>query len=141
MRKIALLTTLLLTVACGSDPVAPTPQPASVAGNWSGTLQGTQPQTGTFLIAAAMVLSQSGSSVSGTWSVQGANGTVTGTTTPSDFTGTFTWNAVTTSGTACTGTWAVSGNAAGATINWTSPLVTGNCTNLPNTLTLAMQRR
>lgn len=141
-RLIVLLA--LLCAACGSDPtpVAPTPpSPASVAGTWSGTLQGSQPIQGAFLIAAVMTLNQSGPTVTGTWSTGNANGTVSGTTTASSFTGTFTWNASTATGAPCTGTLAVSGSAGGNTVNWTSPLVTGNCSNLPNSLTLAMQRR
>lgn len=142
MKALVLACLLLATVACGSDPVAPTPPPpANVAGNWSGTLQGTQPATGAFLIAAVMTLNQAGSTVSGTWGVQSANGTVTGTTTASRFTGTFTWNAVTTAGAPCSGTFAASGDAGGNTVTWTSPVVTASCTNLPSGLTFAMQRR
>ena len=140
---VLLLCLTLGLSACGSDPpVAPAPlPPANVAGNWSGTLQGTQTTGGNFLVAAVMVLNQSDATVTGTWGIQGTNGTVTGTTTTGAFAGTFTWNAGTVAGVPCTGTWAVAGPAGANTLTWSSPVVTGNCGNLPTNLVLAMQRR
>ena len=41
----------------------------------------------------------------------------------------------------CTGTFAASGSAGGTTLNWTSPAVTGNCSNLPTGITIAVQAR
>jgi hypothetical protein len=129
------------TVACGSSPVAPTPPPpAFVAGNWSGTWQATQ-ASGSYILAMVMNLTQAGSSVSGTWGTSQGNGTVSGTTTTSSFSGTFTFNATSTTGGACTGTFAVSGNAGGTTVSWNSVAVTGNCTNFPTAITMALQSR
>ena len=130
---------LILATACSGSSTAPST--TSVAGNWSGTWQNTQ-VGGSYIVPLTMNLSQGASSVAGTWSTATANGTVTGATTTSTFSGTFTWNATDFHGVACTGTFPVSGSAGGNTLNWTSPGVTGmtgNCTNLPTSITLAVQ--
>lgn len=144
MKRLLLAATVcLLASGCGSSPSAPTPpppQPANIAGNWSGTFQGTQAATGNFLTAVVMNLTQAGATVDGTWATSASNGTVSGSTTPTTFTGTFTFNGTGSAG-ACTGTFAVNGNAGGTTLNWTSPGVTGNCTNLPTNIVIAVQLR
>lgn len=142
MRRALLMLGICLFAACSSSPSAPsTPPPASVAGNWSGTWQATQTTGGPYLIAYVMNLNQSGSTVSGTWSTAQANGTVSGATTSTSFSGTLTWNGSSVGGTACTGSLAVSGSAGGQTVTWTSPAVTGNCGNLPTSITIAAQLR
>jgi hypothetical protein len=144
--KRLLLALCVLAAGCGSSssPVAPTPpapQPAQIAGTYTGTWQATQVTGGPYLIAYVMTLNQSAANVTGTWSTAQANGTVTGTTTPTAFSGTMTWNGLTNGGSACTGTFAVSGPAGGPTVNWTSPAVTANCNNLPTGITIAAQLR
>lgn len=147
MKRAVLVLVLLFTAACGSDssPVAPSapppPQPAQIAGSYTGTWQATQVTGGPYLIAYVMVLNQAAANVTGTWSTAQANGTVTGTTTPTTFSGTMTWNGVTNNGTACTGSFAVSGPAGGNTATWTSPAITANCNNLPTGVTIAAQLR
>src|SRR6185312_441143 len=118
MRQLSLSLLLLVSVACGSStPAAPSPPPpAQIAGNYTGTWQATQVTGGPYLISYVMQLNQSAGNVTGTWSTAQANGTVTGTTTPTTFSGTFTWNAVTNGGSPCTGSFAVSGNAGGNTV-------------------------
>jgi hypothetical protein len=135
----------LLATACGKDtPVAPTPPPpANIAGGWTGTFQGTQGGT-PFTVAFLMDLTQAGDNVNGTYSTSGGstfNGTVSGATTPSTFSGSFTFNARTTTGAACTGTFVASGNAGGTTMNWTSPAISATCSNTPVGMTIAVQRR
>src|SRR3989442_875430 len=126
MFKRGCLVLLLMSAsACGNSPTAPSP--ASVAGNWSGTWQATQ-ASGGFILAPGFELSPTNSSVAGTWSTSQGNGTASGTTTSTNFSGTFTWNSRSPSGGACTGDLAVSGTAGATTLNWTSPTVTGNCT-------------
>lgn len=147
MKRLIVIAALLAAAGCSgsSSPTAPTPapvpQPAQIAGNYTGTWQATQVTGGSYLIAYVMVLNQSGANVTGTWSTAQANGTVNGTTTPTTVSGTMTWNGVTNGGTPCTGTFAFSGNAGGATATWGSPAVTANCTNLPTGITIAAQLR
>src|SRR5262249_1007052 len=125
---------MLGTAACGSNPSPAAPSPPSVvAGNWTGTMSFTSTnsagQTTNSAVVITMALTQTGSTVSGTWAVSGANGTVAGATTNGGtFSGTFTFNAVTVSGAPCTGIFAVSGTETPTTVNWTSPGVTANCT-------------
>lgn len=144
MMRYGLVIVALLAVGCGKDsPVAPTPpQPAQIAGGWTGTISYTaagSPSTQ----AIVMDLTQAGATVNGTYVVGSLfGGTVTGATTATGFSGTFTFNGRTASGTACTGTFAVSGPAsAAATLQWTSPAVTGNCNGTPVGMTIAVQRR
>jgi hypothetical protein len=142
MRRLCLALALLACTACGSSPAAPTPPPlAQVAGSWSGTFDYTVPAGKQAPIAILFDLTQAGSSVNGTYATSAFSGTVTGTVTTSAFSGTLTFNAITVSNTACTGTMAVSGTAGAATMTWTSPLVTANCTNTPTAMTFTIQRR
>lgn len=142
----ALLTALVVAAACGDNPVAPTPpppSPANIAGGWTGTIQGQQGTT-PFVVAFVMDLTQAGDNVNGTYSTSGGttfNGTVSGATTPSTFSGSFTFNARTVSGAPCTGTFSASGNAGGTTMSWTSPGVSATCSNTPTGITIAVQRR
>src|SRR5262245_16750272 len=106
MRRVLPILLLMACVACGSDPspVAPTAAPPfNVAGNWTGTRPFTTIRrsnvTNNGLLTIVMSLTQAGSAVSGTWSIQAANGTVSGTTTNTgQFSGTFTFNAQTVNG-------------------------------------------
>jgi hypothetical protein len=139
MKRFVVALACAFVAACGSTPAAPTP-PASVAGGWSGTVQYTAGGTpGTQ--AVLMDLTQAGDTVNGTYSAQNFNGTVTGSTTPTSFSGTFTFNARTVTGASCSGTFAASGTAGGATLTWTSPGVTATCTGTPVNLTIAVQHR
>jgi hypothetical protein len=134
LKHIGASLVLLGAMACGgstSTPTAPTPTPANVAGTWSGTFGFTaQAPFTSGMIPLTMNLTQAGSSVSGTWVDGGASGTVSGATTTTSFSGTFTWNAILNGATVCIGTFAVSGSAGGNTVNWTSPgltTMTGIC--------------
>jgi hypothetical protein len=140
VKRVCVFVLLVATVACGNNLAAPTlSAPAGLAGNWSGTWQATLANGGAYSEALTMTLTQAGSAVSGTWSTSDTNGTVSGTATSSAFSGTFTWNATSTTGTSCTGTLPVSGSAGGSAMSWTSAAVTGNCTNLPTAITMALQ--
>jgi hypothetical protein len=97
--------------------------------------------SGAGIVAIGMALTQAGANVNGTWTTGGASGTVTGTTTIGGFSGTFTFNATSVTGSACTGTLAVSGTETLTTLRWTSPFVTGNCSNLPTDIVIAAQLR
>jgi hypothetical protein len=134
-RYLALL--LITASACSGYTNTPTPTaPAFVAGSWGGLFQYYRLDFRPDIASDpfGMTLTQSGSSVSGTWFANytfggpATNGTVTGTVTSTTFSGTFTWNS---NGGACTGTIAVSGPAGGTTFRWTGPAVIGNCDHLP----------
>lgn len=145
MRKWLLLGFVLSLTACGSTPAAPTPPPApaNVAGNWTGNLASSNWPTQ----ATNMVLAQTGTSVSGTWSTPAGgadwNGQVTGTVDPTSFTGTVTLSAPNALGVGprCTGTASLSGPAGGSTIRWTGAGFTGSCTGEPIALIFNFQRQ
>jgi hypothetical protein len=90
-------------------------------------------------MAAAFVtnLNQSGSTVTGTWQVEGLNGSVSGSADSSSFTGSFTLNVG-----LCTETAAFSGpaNSGTATLNWSSVGMVGNCLNTGR-ISINVQRR
>lgn len=142
MLKLAPLCLLALAlVGCGdSNPVAPTPPPpVSIAGAWSGTWE-----SANFTPRAVLIdITQTGGTINGTWvtSPDGWNGTLTGTVDAGSFSGSLTFNARSTTGSACTGNGAFSGMATAGSLRWTSPAITGNCTGLPTTNSLTLQRR
>jgi hypothetical protein len=128
---------VLMSAACGSSPTAPSGPPppppvANVAGNWSGTWEDRFGAS-----AFVMNLNQSGSTVTGTWQVEGLNGSVSGSADSSSFTGSFTLNVG-----LCTETAAFSGPASSgtATLNWASVGLVGNCLNTGR-ITINVQRR
>ena len=141
----------VLAVACGSDPgptVPSAPPVANVAGTWVGTMQYTQTATdgsaAQFTQAASLSLTQSSTTVGGTWTTTNGvarNGTVGGTMNATAFSGTFTYNATSAAGTACAGTLAVAGSIAGNSLTWTSPAITENCSNPPTSITFAAVRQ
>src|SRR5579871_4838859 len=91
-RSVVLGLLLLVSAECGKAPSAPTPAPAIVAGNWTGTWQ-----SATFgPFPFYMTLTQDGNAVTGTWfntTVSGlpdSDGTISGTTTATSFSGSMT---------------------------------------------------
>src|SRR5262245_41161050 len=132
----------LTAAACGdSNPTAPTPPPpAVVSGTWSGTFEFGAPLQQR---AITMELTQAGGNVNGTWAVQtsGWNGAVTGTVDSTTFSGSLTFNARSVTGAACTGQGSFSGAAGGTTLSWSSPGITGNCTGMPTSIRIVLQRR
>lgn len=142
MKQLSLVVVLAACLsACGSSDVAPTPQPAQIAGNWTGTLTYFTSQGGPFILAIVENLTQAGSTVNGSYGTPSFDGTISGATTPSSFSGTFTYHSIATNGTTCTGTFVASGSAQLPTMTWTSPGVTSNCTNTPLNVTIAVQTR
>ncbi len=126
---------VLACVSCGSSPTAPTPAPAppapiNIAGNWQGTWTYTPISGGGRTVTAmTLQLTQSGGSVNGTFQIQGATGSVTGSTDPSVFSGTFTIQGRTTAGLPCNGQGIVSGAAALQQLRWTNQVINSNdCT-------------
>ena len=99
--------------------------------------------------AFSMNLTQTGANVGGVWQATGGdvpnvpkNGNVGGVASTTAFSGTFTFLASDlTTGTSCNGSLQVSGPAGGNTMTWTSPNVTGNCTDPPTNITLTATRQ
>jgi len=142
--RVPLAAVLLVGSACGgSTPTAPAqPLPANIAGRWTGNVVSSNYAAQ----ALSLQLDQSSASVSGTWVVSPNdwNGTITGTTDPSSFTGTMTISAPNALGIGarCTGTAILNGPASSAaTLRWTSPGFTGSCTGMPTGLVLNLQRQ
>jgi hypothetical protein len=141
MRRsiLAVVALAALTSACGSTPTGPTtitppppPPVANVAGNWSGTWEDRYGVS-----AFRMNLNQSGSTVTGTWEVEGLTGSISGSADSSSFTGSFTLNVG-----LCTETAAFSGPASAGmvTLNWSSVGLVGNCLNTGR-INIVVQRR
>ena len=149
LRIGAVVFASMVHVNCGSSstPAAPSPPtpppPANVAGNWTGNLESSNYTAS----AVNVTLNQTGTNVTGTWAIaiRDWNGTITGTTDTSSFTGTFTFSGPNAlgAGPRCTGTASVSGGAStsGPTVVWTSPGFTGSCTGMPVGLRWNLQRR
>lgn len=131
--------------ACGSTS-SPGPTLAKVAGTWSGTMKFTHMSNGSPVQAVqnvSMVLAENGAAVTGTWQTSGGTvdkqGSVDGTVTASSFSGTFSFLATTVAtGTMCTGSLTVSGAAGANTLTWTSPGVTGTCSDPPTNVTYSL---
>lgn len=137
--------TAILTSACGgggnSTPTAPSPPPpVQIAGTWTGTFESSNYQP----LAAAVTLSQTGTTVTGTWSAPSGNsgiaGNINGTVDSSTFTGTISFSINQTAG--CSGSF--SGSSTTGSLRWSSAGFTGNC-NLsggnPLSPTFVLQRR
>jgi hypothetical protein len=141
MRRL-LLIGVLSAVACGGSPTQP--QPVTLTGSWSGTLETSNFPT----VNVALQLTQSGNAVTGTWAttpVASWNGNVTGTFDGSQFSGAFSIAAASSNGTIeCTGSSSVSGlvTNSGNSGHWTGPGFTGGaCTNPPAKLVWKIARK
>ncbi|MDA1185492.1 MAG: hypothetical protein O2930_12715 [Acidobacteria bacterium] len=141
-----LLAAALVVTACGGDssPTAPSQTtPANLAGSWTGWME-----TSNFgRVIGDAELSQSGSTVTGTWRAASATGlgwtgTFSGTATATSFSGTTTISMANPNGdgSTCTGTSAISGTATG-TIRWTGAGFTGDCSGMPANLEFEYNRR
>lgn len=136
MRQRALAVSLaLLLDACGGSPTTPTvvtpptPKPANVAGNWSGTLE----STSYVPLAVVVTMNQTSTAVTGTWAAStgtsGLAGNISGTVDATSFTGTITLSINQTTG--CSGSFSGPANTSAPTLSWAGAGFTGNC-NLSN---------
>jgi hypothetical protein len=145
--RVALIVCLVASVsACGGNSLAPTGASAgtsmSIAGTWNGTIVSSNNATA----QVKMVLTQSGSTVTGSWDSTSVSwsGQITGTMTGSSFDGQFKFSGTASGGTVCTGTANVVGPATASTLTWTSAsgVVGGLCpAPLPTGLTIDVQRQ
>lgn len=144
-RAVASFILVAAVAACGSS-VSSAPSYAKLAGTWSGTIQFTHMSNGSPVQAVqdvSFVLAQSGGTITGTWQTStgtvSKQGNVNGTVTATSFSGTFSFLGTTiATGASCTGTLPVSGAAGGTTLTWTSPGVTGNCSDPPTSVTFTV---
>jgi hypothetical protein len=127
MRRLAPLL-LLFCVACGGSSTNEPSSALQIAGHWTGQVafdQNGQSVTGKWV----MDLTQSGTSIDGSYTADGFNGTIHGTVTTTSFSGSFTF---TTSSGACSGTFPASGPASAMSLSWTQPSVPTACSDVRN---------
>ena len=145
--RIALILCFAVSVAaCGSTSTAPSAVSAgtttNIGGTWSGTIVSSNNATAQF----RMVLTQSGSDVTGTWDSTSVSwsGQISGAVDGASFDGQFKFSGTAADGTVCTGTASVSGTVSASTMTWTSPsgVVGGSCpAALPVGLKIDAQRQ
>jgi len=145
--RIALLICVVASVsACAGNPASPTEAvggtSVNIAGTWTGTIVSSNNPTQQL----KMVLTQSGSTISGTWDSSSVSwkGDITGAVNGSSFDGQFKFSGQASDGTVCSGTANVVGPANGSTMSWTSAsgVVGGSCpAPLPIGLQIAVQRQ
>ena len=145
--RLALIVCLIVAVsACSGNSTGPTSasggNAADIAGTWNGTIVSSNNAT----MQVKMVLTQSGSQVTGTWDSTSVSwsGEVSGAVSGSKFDGQFKFSGTASDGTVCTGTATVTGAATGSTMTWTSAngVVGGACpAPLPVGLRIEVQRQ
>jgi len=145
--RIALILCFVVSVAaCGSNSTAPSAVSAgtttNIGGTWNGTIVSSNNETAQF----RMVLTQSGSDVTGTWDSTSVSwsGQISGAVDGASFDGQFKFSGTAADGTVCTGTASVSGTVSASTMTWTSPsgVVGGSCpAPLPVGLKIDAQRQ
>ena len=144
MRIALVVCAVVLCVsACGGNSVAPSEVSTTmnVAGTWNGTIGSSNNSTQQL----KMVLTQTGSTVSGSWDSSSVSwaGQVSGAVSGTSFSGQFTFAGTAANGTVCTGTANVAGSVTATTMALTSGsgVIGGACpAPLPIGLKIAAQR-
>ena len=145
--RIALIVCLVAFVsACGGNSTAPTGVSGTTAMNIAGTWTGTIVSSNNATVQYRMVLTQSGSDVSGSWDSTSVSwaGDISGAVSGSSFNGQLKFSGTASNGTVCTGTATMAGKVTASTMSWTSPsgVVGGSCpAPLPIGLTIDVQRQ
>lgn len=146
MRAALLVCFVVSVSACAGSPGAPTSVSGgttiNIAGTWNGTIASSNNET----MQMSMVLTQSGSDVSGTWSSTSVSwsGQVSGAVSGSSFDAQFKFSGQASNGTVCTGTANIAGPVGGSTLTLTSAngVVGGSCpAPLPTGLKIDVQRQ
>ena len=145
--RLALIVCLVVSVsACSGNSTGPTSasgdNAVNIAGAWNGTIVSSNNET----MQVKMVLTQSGTQVSGTWdsSTVRWSGDISGAVSGSKFDGQFKFSGMASDSTMCTGTATVTGAATDSTMTWTSAngVVGGACpAPLPIGLRIEVQRQ
>ena len=145
--RLALIVCVVASVsACGGNSNAPSVVGGTTTTNIAGTWNGTIVSSNNATVQFRMVLTQSGSDVSGSWDSTSVSweGQISGAVTGSSFNGQLKFSGTSSNGTVCTGTANVVGPAAASTMTWTSAsgVVGGSCpAPLPIDLKIAVQRQ
>ena len=147
MRILLIVCLVVCAAACSGNSTSPTAVSSgttemSIAGTWDGTFVSSNNETAEI----RMVLTQSGSDVSGTWDSSSVawSGDVTGKVSGSTFNGQFKFSGTAFNGTVCTGAATVTGPATSSTLTLTSAngVVGGACpAPLPVDLRIDAQRQ
>ena len=147
MRILLIVCLVVCAAACSGNSTSPTAVSSgtaamSVAGTWDGTIGSSNNETA----QVRMVLTQSGSDVSGTWDSSSVrwSGDISGKVSGSTFSGQFTFSGTAANGTICTGAATVSGPATTSTLTLSSAngVVGGTCpAPLPVGLRIDAQRQ
>jgi hypothetical protein len=138
MRLAIALPSLLLLAACGGSPTRPAAYPP-VAGNYTGTIQ-----TNNFGTQAIQIqVSQNQEVVTGQWtSDAGWSGTLVGRVeTTGSMTAAMSIVAANAAGVGCAGTATVGGGFTTALLSLGSPGFSGQCSALPQDLTILTRRQ
>jgi len=121
--RVALIVLFAVSIAaCGSNATAPSAvsvgTPVNIAGTWNGTIASSNNASA----QVGMVLTQSGSAVTGTWTSTSVawSGQISGTVSGASFDGQFRFSGTTADGTVCTGTANIVGPVSTSTMTWTS---------------------
>ena len=147
MRILLIVCLAACAAACSGNSTGPSgvssgTAATNIAGTWDGTIvSSNNPEA-----QVKMVLTQSGSDVSGTWESSSVSwaGEISGTVSGSTFNGQFKFSGVAIGGTVCTGAATVTGPATTTTLSWTSAggVVGGTCpAPLPLGLKIDAQRQ
>ncbi len=145
MRAVLVVCVVVTCVAaCGGNSVAPSEVSTTmnVAGTWNGTFGSSNNPTQ----QVKLVLTQSGSAVTGSWDSSSVSwtGQVSGAVSGSSFSGQFTFSGTAANGTVCTGMANVSGSVTASTMTLTSAsgVVGGTCpAPLPTGVKIDAQRQ
>ena len=131
MRVARILCFMVSVAACGSNSTAPSAVSAGTATNIAGTWNGTIVSSNNATAQVRMVLTQSGSDITGTWDSTSVSwaGQISGAVNGASFDGQFKFSGTAAGGTVCTGTAIVAGPVSTSTMTWTSPsgVVGGSC--------------
>ena len=119
MRRVLVIFVLITGSAC-SSPSGPSSVGAAtdISGAWSGTFASSNNPT----MQLGMTITQTGSTVSGTWTSTSVdwNGQITGNMDGSSFSGQLAFTGTAASGSVCTGTANIAGTASTSSVSFTS---------------------
>ena len=121
--RLALVVCIVACVsACGGSSVGPSGVSGGTTMNIAGTWNGTIGSSNNASEQLTMVLTQSGSDVTGSWNSPSVSwqGQISGAVSGASFTGQFKFSGTASNGTVCTGTADVVGPATASTMTWTS---------------------
>jgi hypothetical protein len=146
MRRLLVVCVAACVSACAGGSVAPSEissgTTTNIAGTWNGTIVSSNNPT----VQLKIVLTQSGSSITGTWDSSSVSwaGQVSGSVSGSSLTAQFTFSGTASDGTVCTGTASATGPVTATTMSLTSTsgVVGASCpAPLPIGLKIDVQRQ